>query len=194
MQILEYTIPDDFWGTDPAVGMAYAQSLEAHVRCVREAGAMIGVDKHLLLRHDASKFTYDEFPSYAMQFHGPKPEGLLTPLANCFASAWLHHIHHNPHHWQHWIFPDGFTPKHSDVEKGVVRMPGALALEMVADWMGASMAYTGSWDMQDWLYKNMPRIRVHSETASHLRSILDALGYADVIYTQLFAGEQQNAP
>jgi hypothetical protein len=48
--------------------------------------------------------------------------------------------------------------------------------------MGASRAYTGSWDMVEWLTKNIPRIRVHSATARYLNEILDNMGYADVIY------------
>ena len=88
------------------------------------------------------------------------------------------------------LFADGFTPKGSQVEAGAVEMPQRYALEMVADWMGASYAYTNSWDMADWLTKNMPRIRVHSKTAAYLRGVLDTLGYADIVYMQKFDREQ----
>jgi hypothetical protein len=73
-------------------------------------------------------------------------------------------------------------------------MPSMYALEMIADWMGASMAYTGSWDMTDWLYKNMPNIRLHSFTAKYVREVLDMLGYADTIYAQRFAHELEERP
>lgn len=39
-----------------------------------------------------------------------------------------------------------------------LEMPRKYAREMVADWMGASRGYTGSWDMEKWLDKNWPRI------------------------------------
>lgn len=68
-------------------------------------------------------------------------------------------------------------------------MPNWYAIEMIADWMGASMAYTGSWDMQEWLYKNMPSIFLHSQTAGFVRGILDHLGYADTVYAQRFGHE-----
>lgn len=161
----------------------FVDSLADHLRYVIEAGRLIGVPEIRLMVHDESKFSIHEFRSYAKHFHGGGyPSG--------FARAWLHHMHYNPHHWQHWIFPDGFTPKSSNVENGVVQMPNSYALEMIADWMGASMAYTGSWDMNVWLIKNMPNIRLHTETAEYVRGKLDALGYADVV--QRFAHEEQS--
>lgn len=160
----------------------YQESLEAHILYVQQAGRRLGVAEHQLEIHDQSKYSMEEFPFYAMYFHGHgDPDG--------FAAAWLHHMNHNPHHWQHWIFPDGFTPKGSKVENGVVEMPERYALEMVADWMGASMAYTGSWDMTKWLWENMPRIRAHSNTANYLRGVLDMEGYADTVFVQRFAHE-----
>lgn len=174
----------EFYGVDKAVAEAFAESLREHIAYVQEAGRMIGVPEQQLEIHDQSKWTEAEFPGYARHFKG-------GGAPDEFAAAWLHHIHYNPHHWQHWIFPDGFTPKGSKVENGVVRMPPLYALEMVADWMGASRAYTGSWDMTDWLDKNIPKIRVHSETMPLLRGILDSLGYADIVHTRLFAGEPE---
>lgn len=160
----------------------YKESLEAHILYVQQAGRRLGVAEHQLEIHDQSKYSMDEFPFYAMHFHGPgDPDG--------FARAWLHHMNYNPHHWQHWIFPDGFTPKGSNVENGVVEMPQKYALEMVADWYGASMAYTKSWDMTKWLDENMPRIKLHSKTAEYIRRILDNEGYGDLVHRQRFANE-----
>lgn len=173
----------EYFGIDPIIAEAFAQSLNEHISYVREAGVMIGVAQSQLDIHDDSKWTIDEFPGYAMHFKG-------GGAPNEFAVAWLHHIHYNPHHWQHWIFSDGFTPKGSNVENGVVEMPHHYTLEMVADWMGASRAYTGSWDMADWLSNHIPKIRVHSKTATLLREILDGLGYADVVYTKHFMDEK----
>lgn len=164
----------------------YAASLINHISFVREAGQTIGVDIDQLMFHDDSKWTHEEFPHYANNFHGD-PSNPNAP--DNFSAAWLHHIHHNPHHWQHWIFPDGFTPRNSCVENGIVQMPEFYALEMIADWMGASMAYTGSWDMMEWLYKNMPNIRLHSKTAYSIRKQLDMMSYADVVYAQRFGHE-----
>lgn len=170
-----YGVPED-------VAVAYVDSLRAHIRYVQEAGLKLGLYEEELASHDESKWSLSEFPGYALHFHG-------GGAPDRFAKAWLHHIHHNPHHWQHWIFPDGFAPKGSKVENGCVVMPMHYALEMVADWMGASMAYTGSWDMTNWLRENIPRIRVHSETAAYLRQVLGSIGYVDVVSTVCFSGE-----
>jgi hypothetical protein len=167
---------------------AFLDSLEAHIRYVREAGRKIGVPVEQLAIHDASKYTVAEFPAYARYFQGGDSPVNAESIPDEFAGAWLHHIHHNPHHPEYWMFPDGFTPKGSSVEAGVVRMPDHYALEMIADWMGASRAYTGEWEMSGWLVKNLPRIRVHSETAKFLRYHLTLLGYADIVYVD-FAQE-----
>lgn len=171
---------------------AFLESLTAHKRYVREAGAKIGVSPAQLAIHDASKYSVEEFPAYARHFHGGESPVNAERIPDEFAAAWLHHMNANPHHWQYWIFPDGFTPRGSSVENGVVEMPYPYALEMVADWMGASMAYTGSPDMTDWLVKNLPRIRVHSRTAAALRDILDSLGYIDIVAGNIFAQETES--
>jgi hypothetical protein len=162
---------------------AYKETLILHLKYTREAGYKIGVRECQLLAHDASKWSELEFPAYAAWFKGTKGN------PDAFARAWLHHIHNNPHHWQYWIFSDGYTLERSKVENGVVEMPARFALEMVADWMGASMAYTGDWDIADWLENNMAKIRIHSQTAQYLREVLDHLGYADIVYTYQFSQE-----
>lgn len=174
---------------DVDTAVRHTEALIKHITYVREAGEKLGVDKAQLEQHDFSKWSYDEFLPYAINFQGDKSPVLKGNVKEDFARAWLHHIHHNPHHWQHWIFPDGYCPKDARIENGVMIMPSAYALEMIADWMGASMAYTGSWDMAEWLYKNMPNIRLHSFTAKYVREVLDMLGYADVVYVQRFAHE-----
>jgi len=97
----------------------------------------------------------------------------------------------NKHHWQHWIFPLGFAVPGSKLENGVAKMPPEYALEMIADWHGSSFAYTGDWDIQKWLYENMPKITLHSETADFVRGQLDNLGYADTVFIQRWAHEKK---
>lgn len=157
---------------------AYFDSLCEHKRYVLEAGLMVGgIPLEQLFNHDASKFLPEEFPHYARQFFGDKgdPDG--------FARAWLHHCNHNPHHWQYWIFPDGFSPAGSDVVNGRVEMPEIYVREMVADWMGASRAYTKSWDMTEWLLKNLPRVKasVHPLTILKIEQVLKELEYPDEV-------------
>lgn len=167
---------------DQVVASEYIKSLREHIIYVQEAGRQLGVPQPQLNIHDQSKWSEAEFPGYARHFYGGgDPDG--------FAYAWLHHVHCNPHHWQYWIFPGGYTSEASRVEDGVAEMPGIYALEMVADWMGASKAYTGSWDMASWLWDHIPKIRVHSRTAKYLVEILDRIGYTDIVYARKFGSE-----
>lgn len=151
----------------------YAQTLRHHIECVIDAGALLGgYDIRQLCAHDASKWSAEEFNAYALKFAG----GVDNPEE--YRTAWLHHIHHNPHHWQHWLVPG---------TSEVVFMPETYALEMLADWMGASLAYTGSPNMEPWLIKNLPGITLHPQTALFVAGRLRDLGYAESV-TRLLPG------
>jgi hypothetical protein len=58
-------------------------------------------------------------------------------------------------------------------------MPDTFVREMVADMMGASMAYTGSWNMTDWLSHNFERhiALMHPDSVAYLRKVLASRGY-----------------
>jgi hypothetical protein len=109
-----------------------------------------------LLVHDLSKFGRAEWGPYVAMFYGAPLKDIehneRALAAGCLCStcqrqiaivaerkqrqaafnfAWLHHIHVNPHHWQHWVL-------HEDSGKTLVLVPDAvIADEMLADWMGA---------------------------------------------------------
>lgn len=181
--LMEKVRESSYYGIDKIVAEKYIDSLKLHVDSVRLAGDKLNVNLTQLCYHDDSKWSEAEFPGYAQHFQG-------GGAPDMFSEAWLHHIHFNPHHWQHWIFPDNYTPKHSNVENGIVEMPEHYALEMVADWMGAKRAYTGSWDMSDWLMKNISMVKVHSATAKYLKDILYDLEYEKVLGLVDFGNNQ----
>ena len=168
--------------------LAYMKSLNSHIKYVQEAGVDIRVDPIQLAIHDQSKFESVEFVPYAEYFYNE--DGTRADLEGKVRSysynlAWKHHLQQNKHHWQNWIFPDGWEPEGSDIINGVMVMPERYALEMIADWMGASMAYTGSWDMGAWLKEHVPQIVVHPKTAQYLTERLIDFGYfAEMRYTQ----------
>ena len=103
--------------------------------------------------HDWSKFTPTELPYYGRHFFGDKgdPDG--------FSLAWLHHQNHNPHHWEYWVTRSGHR-RPGDFASGTapipLPMPAIYVREMIADWMGASRAYTGSWGIEGWARKTYP--------------------------------------
>lgn len=116
-----------------------------HKVFVFRAGLRTGAPLWRLLIHDWTKFTPAEAPHYGRQFFGAAddPEG--------FARAWLHHQNHNPHHWEYWI-PRTAHTRGGYEDNASLPMPGWAVREMVADWMGASRAYEGSWptDTETW--------------------------------------------
>jgi hypothetical protein len=197
---LKFIKDQNYFGIDKAIANKYIKTLQNHIECVVESGRKLGVPGSQLSVHDNSKWFETEFRGYALHFEGGGvpdefSKAWLYHIHNNphhwqhyeFSKAWLHHIHNNPHHWQHWIFPDNYTPKNSSVENGVVEMPSYYALEMVADWMGASVVYSGTEDMSNWLVNNINHIKVHSNTAEYLGVILSELGYKEIVNTYAFA-------
>lgn len=144
----------------------YAQSLRHHIECVVYAGAGLGLPVNQLQQHDVSKWSKDEFFAYAMKFSA----GIDNPAE--FSAAWLHHIHNNPHHWQHWLIP---------ATNEALFMPETDALEMLADWMGASLAYQGTLNMKPWLEQNLCKVILHRDTAQYVGNRLVRLGYDEGI-------------
>ena len=168
----------------------YLKSLLAHKWYVFLAGIKTGVPLWRLVIHDLSKFSPAEFKAYAQNFFASddfkNQENLgafekysvseAAPFGHFvderFALAWLHHENHNPHHWGYWISRSGKYRK-------PLPMPETYVREMVADWMGASRGYTGSWDMNEWLTKNLPNLKdkMHGNTRYLVSQILSEKGY-----------------
>ena len=144
----------------------YTGSLASHISFYRQAADKLGVEKELVLKHDDSKNTDEEFPWYVRRFGGGIKDDPEWP------SAWNHHIHNNPHHWEYWITPGG-----EGKDDEIVQMPDKYVTEMVADWLGSGRAYTGSWDMAEWLSNNLYRVRLHPESMRTLDKVLAGLGY-----------------
>ena len=124
----------------------YDEYLDGHIDAVIKAGKWMAEnldaandlsdeDRRVFMRnlvlHDISKYGTDEYGPYDAYFYGEAD-------IDAFNRAWLHHIHWNPHHWQHWLLmnDDG---KYRDPDKVIpLEMPKVYALEMVADWWSFS--------------------------------------------------------
>ena len=163
--------------------LAYAEILDKHIKNVQEAGSRIGANRVQLAIHDRSKFSDEEFEPYARYFFDD--EGFKKVIRTKqeevdFEKAWLYHLHRNEHHWQFWMIPNGFS-NGAPMISTVLQMPEHFALEMLADWLGASKTYTGSWDMNKWLIENIPQITLHSKTAQLVRRGLANLGYGEML-------------
>lgn len=142
-----------------------------HKAFVFRAGLRTGAPLWRLVIHDWTKFLPAEAPHYGRQFFGAKdrPER--------FAAAWLHHQNCNPHHWEYWISRTGHD--RAAAHNGALRMPMWAVREMVADWLGATRAYSGYWpkNWQDWTWlradlgrKILPRL--HPRTRQDVLDVL----------------------
>lgn len=121
-----------------------------------------------LVIHDWSKFTPMEAPAYGRQFFGAQDR----PLE--FSYAWNHHQKVNPHHWEYWVMISGHN-RGGYPDGSALPMPEKYAREMVADWLGASRAYEGSWPVSletwEWWQKNFSRLNLHPETRKLVEQI-----------------------
>lgn len=118
--------------------------------------------------HDRSKYSSDEYDAYDDYFYGEKDE-------DAFNRAWLHHIHNNQHHWQHWLLmnDDG---KYRDPDKVIpLEMPKHCALEMVADWWSFSWKTGNLHEVFDWYEDHKDKIVLHPNTRQFVESVLEEI-------------------
>lgn len=101
-----------------------------------------------------------------------------------WSTGWLHHLHHNAHHPEHWILSwHGDPDFYSDVGEAVTTyvsilpMPEVYVREMIADMHGTSKQITGSWDIANWLNSNGPKIHFHDKTIVLIDKVMKELGY-----------------
>jgi hypothetical protein len=115
--------------------------------------------------HDRSKYSSEEYDAYDAYFYGEKDE-------DAFNYAWLHHIHNNPHHWQHWLLmnDDG---KYRDPDKVIpLEMPKVCVLEMVADWWSFSWRTGNLEEVFGWYEGHKDDIILHPKTREFVEAVL----------------------
>lgn len=121
--------------------------------------------------HDESKWKRDEYGPYDDFFYGArginrKDGGSGTKgkadddIWMAFNYAWLHHIHNNPHHWQHWVLIN------DDEEDGntVLEMPDRYIFEMIADWWSFSWRNNDLYELFNWWNDHCDRIKLGIRT------------------------------
>ncbi|KZE69259.1 hypothetical protein AWM68_03045 [Fictibacillus phosphorivorans] len=75
--------------------------------------------------HDISKFHPVEFFPYARKFYSNKKVDEVE-----WQKAWLHHQHHNKHHWNYWVV--------DQVKREAVPIPRKYIFEMICDYRSLS--------------------------------------------------------
>lgn len=82
--------------------------------------------------HDQSKFSKEEFQLYCDWFFPDPVKGKISGTE--FNGAWLHHIHCNPHHPQHWLYYDEDTKKVTAYD-----IPDVNLIDLLCDWLAMSV-------------------------------------------------------
>lgn len=118
--------------------------------------------------HDQSKYDKEEYDAYDAYFYG----NIQRPpeVQSAFDKAWLHHIHLNPHHWQHWVLLED-DPNLGSFGK-MLDMPDEYIYEMIADWWTFSWRNNHLMEIFDWYAAHRDRIMMSARTRLIVERIL----------------------
>lgn len=118
--------------------------------------------------HDQSKYEPEEYDAYDRYFYGDlKDEKCISE----FQQAWLHHIHNNPHHWQHWILIND-DPDEGEI---ILDMPLQYIIEMVCDWWAFSWSKGNLYEIFSWYDKYKIYMKLSENTRSTVEDILNKI-------------------
>ena len=115
--------------------------------------------------HDLSKYSEEEYKAYDLYFYGTKTEKVKKD----FDYAWLHHIHQNPHHWQHWVLVN------DDEDSYALEMPKEFVYEMICDWWSFSYKTGNLYEIFDWYKAHSKKMILHENTRKLVEEILDKI-------------------
>lgn len=124
--------------------------------------------------HDLSKFNPVEFWESVKYYNGKTSPINICKEENEYSLAWFHHRGINKHHWEYWY--DRF-------EKGghACKIPWKYVLEMVCDFLGAGVAYSGGIenfsvaDEYQWWQEKRTVAKLHPDTLKAIDIIMDSI-------------------
>ena len=116
--------------------------------------------------HDMSKFLPNEFFPYVNYFQDHTTTFHESGQDIKFDTAWLKHIHRNPHHWQYWVIEE------CNGDTKILPMKPKYREEMLCDWAGAGKAQNNPDSVAQWYEKNKDKMKFHSETEKWLQDKL----------------------
>lgn len=115
--------------------------------------------------HDQSKYDKDEYDAYDKYFYGNRSYEVVKD----FKLAWLHHIHQNPHHWQHWVLLN------DDEGEECLEIPLCYIIEMICDWWSFSWKKGNLYDIFDWYDSHKDNMRINEQSRKRIEDILKAI-------------------
>ena len=121
--------------------------------------------------HDDTKWTPSEWNAYDVYFYGGNRS---AKVVEDFNYAWLHHIHHQPHHWQHWIlFED--DPEYR-VPYRTLEIPKEYVIEMICDWWSFSWTKGDLTEIFSWYDDHKKTMILHPKTRKLVEDIISKIG------------------
>lgn len=130
-----------------------------------EDGCVLNVEH--ISNHDASKNSPEEYDAYDAYFYG---KNRSFSVCEEFDRAWLHHIHRNPHHWQHWLLFEDDPGTNSSFK--ALEIPKEYVIEMICDWWSFSWARGNLKSIFDWYDDHKAKMILHPNTRKLVESIL----------------------
>lgn len=118
--------------------------------------------------HDLSKRNIAEYPAYDKHYY-PKNDKVNPSIEDDFKKAWLHHIHKNPHHWNHWVLvenKDNIT---------ALEMPAPYVIEMLSDWLSFSVKANDLSEIVNYYEKNKDKMILHPNTRKQVEKVINQI-------------------
>lgn len=125
---------------------------------------------NLIRVHDASKTDAEEYNAYDAYFYG---NNRSHKVMEDFNRAWLHHIHHNPHHWQYWVLLEDDPSTGKDYI--CLDMPIDYIIEMICDWWSFSFANGDLYEIFNWYDTHKKTMKLSSNTRKTVERYLDTI-------------------
>ena len=150
---------------------AYTAYIVEHCENVRKAYDYLVEHKIIedcylmhIIHHDISKWSDDEYKAYDAYFYGNKK---TKDVEEAFNYAWLHHIHQNPHHWQHWVLINDDDGTHA------LEMPEEYVIEMFCDHAAFSFKAGKRDEISKWYKDHKLNMMLHRNTKVMYEDLLD---------------------
>lgn len=128
------------------------------------------IEDAMLHEHDASKYDAEEYEAYDKYFYGGNRS---FKVVQDFNYAWLHHIHHNPHHWQYWVLLE--DDPESEMPYKALEIPLPYIFEMIADWWSFSWKNGNLFEIFNWYADHRGKQIIHPKSREIVEYILEKI-------------------
>ena len=148
------------------------QWMEEHLpQYSRIVDSNVDLNWQICLAHDESKTSEEEYKAYDNYFYG---NNRSFDVMDRFDKAWLHHIHSNPHHWQHWVLLED-DPEGGSMVMKTIDMPTNYIIEMICDWWSFSWKVGNLYTIFNWYDEHKATMKLSGDTRAMVEAILASI-------------------